>query len=359
MEHETVEPVGLDLTGEQGLERRPHLVMAVVVDLDPAGYADSDVVDEALGALDHEAVRVLVDRAEPDMAEHRQQIGERDRLATPVDPHPPFVLGIADVANERGTGGRPRVDQLEQSRQVSDRGARVDARPIRTGGRHRCAREQQVAPRFTELVDRGLVDTVEPCGRDVVDHRRQPVEVGRFAVGPFDGERDAGQAARPEERFDLVGGRAVLLGDGGSDPLGQLGVEPLLRQEHEHGRPVADGFRNIEHPHDLALLHADDIDHELREPARVQFEHEVARQRLEHVAHRPAGMRLRSVGCEPEHGPGEVTDRREREHALPVRGRRQQTDEPLGDPLAGGVVAQHGDRGEARWPVDGRYLGGS
>ena len=110
-QHQTIEAVGLDRTGQQPLERGAHLPVAVLVDLDAGGHAHADVVDEAFVALDHEPVRVLVGGLQPDMAEHRQQVRQRDRLADPVHAHAPEILGVVDVVGERGGGVPAAVDE--------------------------------------------------------------------------------------------------------------------------------------------------------------------------------------------------------------------------------------------------------
>ena len=102
--------------------------------------------------------------------------------------------------------------------------------------------------------------------------------------------------------------RAERLGDLLGDQLGQLRGEPALRQVHQHRRGRARRLGHREHPDDLPLLQSDDVDDEFGEIMSVEFEHQLARQALEHVAHRPPGMRLR-YRYEPARAP-------------PARGRR-------------------------------------
>jgi hypothetical protein len=180
---------------------------------------------------------------------------------------------------------------------------------------------------LAELVDCHLVHAIDPCRGELIDHVGHVIEIRYLPVGPLDGEGDPGQAARTEERVDLRGLRAVQLPHRRGDAFGQLGVESLPRQEHEDGRPVAHWLRDVEDPHHLPLLQVDHIDHELSEAGRVELEHEVSRQGLEHIAHRPAGVRLRPVVGEAEHSSGTVADRRDGEHALSICGGGEQADE--------------------------------
>ena len=75
---------------------------------------------------------------------------------------------------------------------------------------------------------------------------------------------------------------AVGVGDGVGDALGQLGGEPVARQVDQHGDPRTQRLGHLEHPHQLALLQPDDGRDELGERCRLQLEHELARQVLEH-----------------------------------------------------------------------------
>ena len=60
------------------------------------------------------------------------------------------------------------------------------------------------------------------------------------------------------------------------DELGKRAVNLVRGQVHEHGRPGADRLGDVEDPHELPLLQADDVDHEVRQPIGVELEHEVA-----------------------------------------------------------------------------------
>ena len=272
------------------------------------------------------------------MPEHRQQFGERDRCLAPVHPHPPVALDVVDMTSQRRSGGLVGVDQLQQPHEVADRVGGRDTRPVRLGRGVTHPGHEMSARRLAQLMGRRDAEPVDPRGGELVDQRRHVVEIGFGAGRACHGERDPGEIARPEERIDLDRRRAVRLTHQCRHLLGQPGVEALPRHVHEHGRPVADGLRHVEDAHDLALLESDHVDHELGQRVGVELEHEVARERLEHVPHRPPRVRLGSGLGQPEHGPRPIADRRDREHALPVGGGRQQTDEAIDDGLAVDLV---------------------
>ena len=111
--------------------------------------------------------------------------------------------------------------------------------------------------------------------------------------------------------------------------LGKPGREAGPREVHEHRRPGADRLGDVEDAHELTLLQPDDVDHEVRQPIRIQLEHEIAWQRFERVPDRASGVGLGAGVDEPEHGACPISDGRDRQDALAVGARRQQTDETM------------------------------
>ena len=174
-------------------------------------------------------------------------------------------------------------------------------------------------------------EPVGPRRRQLVDRPLEGVEVdGRARLGAPDADGDAGQRAGADVRLERPPVGAVGGGDGVGDALGQLGGEPVAGQVDEHGDPRPDRLGHLEHPHELALLEADDRRARggprpsARAPARG----------------RGAGSRARCASparcgcaCAPAlevEGVGDgVADAGDVEHADPVGVRRQQADEAV------------------------------
>ena len=57
------------------------------------GDGDTDVVQPDVAAIEPEAERPLVEGAQAELVEQRQHVGERDRLAAPIDAEPPAAVG--------------------------------------------------------------------------------------------------------------------------------------------------------------------------------------------------------------------------------------------------------------------------
>jgi hypothetical protein len=159
--------------------------------------------------------------------------------------------------------------------------------------------------------------------------------------------------------------RSVSIGDQPGDHRRDRRVEPGPGDEHDDGRARPDRFRDVEDPHELTLLQADDVEHELGEPILVELEEEIAWQALEHVADRPGTVRLGSALGQCEHGAGPIGDTRDGEHALPVGRRREQSDEAVDRPVEiahahTGLTCETVDRGHRLGARDGdpRAVGG-
>ena len=180
-----------------------------------------------------------------------------------------------------------------------------------------------------ELLGEHGAEPIVPRDRQLVDDVGETIEVGRGTIGTADAQRDPRQRAGADERLEVAVRAAVGRGHGLGDELGEPGGEPGAREVHEHGRPGADRFGDVEDPHELAFLQPDDVDDEVRQPIGVELEHEVAGKRLERVADRPSGVCLGAGIDEPEHGPRPIANRRDRQDALSVGARREQTDETV------------------------------
>ena len=131
---------------------------------------------------------------------------------------------------------------------------------------------------------------------------------------------------------------------------GSVAVNRDAGHVHEHGGPRPDGFGDVEDPHDAALLQPDDVDDELGEDVGVEFEHQVARQRLDHVLDGPAGVAVQRRTRQFEHLGGAVGEHRDGEHALAVGRAAEQPDEPV---LDAGAGRAHGHAQHPRRAMDG------
>ncbi len=155
----------------------------------------------------------------------------------------------------------------------------------------------------------------------------QPLEVD-IPLGT-DAHRDAGERTRSDEGLRVAHLTAVVIGHECRDRVGQRRREPIAGHVHEHRGPRPDGFGDVEGPHDAALLQPDDVDDELGKDVGVEFEHQVARQRLDHVLDGPAGVAVQRRTREFEDLGGAVGEHRDGEDALAVCRAAEQTDEPV------------------------------
>ena len=175
---QTVETVGFDRAGQQTLDRAAHLGVAQITDLDAIGDSHPDVVHEALGAVDHESVRMLVERPQSEVSEQRQEIRQGDRNAPVVHAHPPHTLGGIDRARQRGQGRPFTGDQFVEPSEVTDRRLRVDAGAIAVRCDGADPLQQRRPTRLAELVARRVGDAIDPRRGVRVDDVGQIIEVG-------------------------------------------------------------------------------------------------------------------------------------------------------------------------------------
>ncbi len=88
-----VEPVGLDRARQETFECTAHFGVAQVADLHAFGHPNADVVQEALGTVEHESIRMLIERSQTEVAEQWQEVGEGNRVALAIHAHPPHTVG--------------------------------------------------------------------------------------------------------------------------------------------------------------------------------------------------------------------------------------------------------------------------
>jgi hypothetical protein len=354
-EDETVEVVALHVAGFEGAERRLQLGAAVLVEVDARWHPHPDVVEEHPLRAGPERVRLLVERLETEVVEEREQLRERRRRPFAVDPESPLAGRRVDVVSEQRRQVVGAVDQGSDAPDVPHRPLRHHRRAVRRRGVPADPFEQVVTGLLPEGAEQRRPQTVGPRRRQLVDRAFEAAEVDA-AVGlrPAHADRDARQRARPEKRLERALLGFVRGGDGVGDPPGKLGGEPVARQVDEQGHPRSDGVRHFEHPHELALLQPDDVVDELAETRRLELEHQVPRQALQHGPGRPAGVGVHPGRGEVEDLAGLVADPGDLEDADPVGVGRQQPDEPaLGlvvrphdhDGLT--LVAEHGRPGVA------------
>ena len=181
------------------------------------------------------------------------------------------------------------------------------ARPVRLGRGVADAGQQTLRRRLAELIDGARLEPVGPRRRELVDQRRHVVEIGLGAVGARHRERDPGEVARPEERVDL--GRAST----------RTAPPPVRRPARAGGRGSVAAARTRARSSGRRPVPARRTRGRSGAPGGsttsitscgqrvgVELEHEVARERLEHVAHRSPGVRLgagrRSARARRGHG---------------------------------------------------------
>ena len=171
---------------------------------------------------------------------------------------------------------------------------------------------------------------------------------------PPHGDVHAGERARSDARvvLDLAAVERRLHHPG--DRVGDIGREPATGQVDEARDVAVAGLGHREDADALALLQPDDAEGEVVQLVGLDLEQLVTREGLEHGPQLPPGVR---VGDEPgpfEHVGGALAQHGGVEHALSVRRRREQPDDPiLSRDRAGLVEAPHGDAGEPGRPVNG------
>ncbi len=158
-EHQAIQPVGLHLAAELGLECSAKVIGALSVKRHTLGGAHTDVVqvDHHI-PVDLERESPLVEGAQAEVVEQRQQIGQRDRPARVVHAEPPLSCRGVGEAGDRRRQVAPGVGEIDQDRQIDSGGTGIvqlvvagRQRVLQSIG-HVTARPERVADRLEPFV---------------------------------------------------------------------------------------------------------------------------------------------------------------------------------------------------------------
>jgi hypothetical protein len=358
-EHEAVEAVALRLAvphrEERFLEARPGLRR---VELAAGRVRHLQVLDPAHGAVvERDAVGTLVQDAQVEVLEQRQQVGHRDRLAAAVQAQLQRARAIAAAAAQleaEGLRGDGQAEQLEHVGQrlgrrhvglVGDRERALEAARDLGGARGRQAlvdlRAQAVLPGAQRLGNASLdaLDAGAHLARGVGAHQQVQAR-----------ERRLGDLHLRLERL-----AAELLEQDRLDALAGLGVVAVARHVQQAGEEALVRIAAQQQAHAAPLVQVDDPAERLHEFRHRRLEQFVARVRLEHVHQGLAVVAHRRNAEMVDHALHLVPQQRDRARARAVGGRREQADEPLlARDLAARVAGLHADVVEVRGAVHGR-----
>jgi hypothetical protein len=132
-QHQPVEAVDLDAALELGRECPLEFVERIVVSEPRPGQLHQHVVQRNGGALvDAERERSLVDGPQPERVQHRQQVGQRQGLATQVHAEPHVVVRSHEARHH----GALVVDEFRQRAEVD--GSEWRRGDLVVAGRQRC-----------------------------------------------------------------------------------------------------------------------------------------------------------------------------------------------------------------------------
>ncbi len=200
---------------------------------------------------------------------------------------------------------------------------------------------------LAKQVDQCVSGALAPRPRGTVDRGDQPVRVVE-RCSP-DGHRDAGERTRSDQGLEIADLTAVVLRHQRADQFGECRCEPRLGNVGKHGGPRPDGLGVVEHSDDAAFLQPGDRRDQLGQVVDTGFEHDVARQCLDHVANRSPHVALERRADPGDHLVGAIADARESEHALAIGSTAEQSDEAD----LSGVRGANRDRGHARRAMHG------
>ena len=356
-QHQRVVAVVLGAAGHHHQEAGFQPLLGIEqVDLAGAGLLQHHVVQPDVGpvvGIEPDVVGLLVHHAEAHVLEHRHALRQRDRPAEA--PHLE-----ADAAID-GLGAPVEVRaQRTRRRQAGDHLDVVDGDKRRIAGA--IAFRERVAVALEQLARAaGVVhhrervgQAVGPGADDVADglFQRRALRPRRFAGVAADDEVHAHQLAFREGR--IVGAHAALvdLGEILADRGTHRAVVAVARHEHEHRDEAVELVVAREHPHARPLVELQDQHRELVERVLVDLEQLVAREGIEHVGQRLAGMAVGIEAGAPDDGVDLAAQIGDGAGRARVDRRREQADDAeFPDQLAGGIEALDADVVHVRAPV--------
>ena len=323
-QHQTVEAVGFEPAGHEVDEGQLDLGVLFVGDRE-RGHLHTDVVEVHGGGSAHEHRRMLVERRQSEVLERRDQFGDRGGPIAQEHPEAPLAVDRVDGTTERRGDVVGRRQHRLDVHEVTNSGLGSNPHDVIGGHGRRHDRPHAASLDLAERVDQGVAHPFGPRARSQVDRRHQPARVGQGAGA--DRHRDASERTLAHQRLEVADLAAVVLRHQHRHEFRQRGGEPRLRHVGEHGGPRTDRFGDVEDSNEATLLQTADRGHELGQLVDAGLEDHVARQGLDHVAHRPAGVALDRTTDPSDDLVGPLADDRNREHALSIRGAPEESDE--------------------------------
>ncbi len=357
-QHEAVEAVALGTSlpdGEEGLLE----ALARLHGIEPcaAGEGYLHVLDPAHGTVaGRDPVRPLVQHAQVEVLEQRQQVRHRHRLRPSVQ-----AQVHAAVARARGQREPERlgpVGQPVELEQVGDGALR--AHFLLVGGREglRIAVRQCLGLRRRALRGQRRAQPVLPGAQRLGDARLDALDVGRDLAARIGAHQQV--QARQRRLGNLYPGLERLatqfLEQDALDALAGLGVVAVARHVQQAGEEALVGVAAQQQPHAPPLVEVDDAAEARDQLGHAGLEQLVPRVRLEHVHQRLAVVADRRDAEVIDHALHLVAQQRDRAGAGAVSAGGKETDEaPLAGHPPAPVEGLHAHVVEVGRPVHGRH----
>ena len=261
LQHQTVEAVGFGVFGPDGREG----VLERILDVGEAEIAAARVLEQELVDVDGVAldgahgVTELLKRLEAHVRQDRQDIGERGRVASPVELEAELEVGVlrgAEGANDHVSGAEPvhfaEIDQGLAGVVAVAIAGREGFGPVAGQGADAGVGQTQVAG--------GLFEAIGPAARGLDD----PAFQLRLVRLEMLARRDA------DDVVDADQGRVCQLGIPGrhaaapglrqnlADPLANACVEPLARDEDHDRHEAVERIAAREQTHARAIVQVQD-----------------------------------------------------------------------------------------------------
>ncbi len=296
-----VEPVVLAAPAPYLLEGILELVAhAVEIDFGVVGRTHVEILDpDAMAVRNRQLIGALRDDAHAQVLEHRQNIGERHRVAVLEDleaqqtgaPPPRLVEAHAQIVEIAQPGDIDHVIAGDVRRDVvgiGDRKGSTEApgqfQPVLLAVLAHQYLGQLVFPGTDGLLDLVLDGLDVEIYRGVALGPDDEVDARQLGFTDLDGEIEPLALERALE--DVL------------DLLAILGIEAVARNEHQAGKETAEALAPDEQPGLASLLQVENAHRHFQQLFTGSLEQFIARQGLEDVHQRLAGM---AAGLKPRH----------------------------------------------------------